>query len=58
MLPEKSILIRQKLMKNAKIEKLKCDIFGDFYTMKMSKKIEFEFVSGEKLLNRRENLKK
>ena len=29
-LPESSILIRQKLVENAKIEKFKCDIFDDF----------------------------
>ena len=29
-LPERSILIGQKLVKNAKIEKFKCDILGDF----------------------------
>ena len=32
-LPDKSILIRQKMMKNAKMEKLKCDILGDFQTL-------------------------
>ena len=29
-LPDMSTLIGQKLVKNAKIESLKCDIFGDF----------------------------
>ena len=29
-LPDRSILIGQKLMENAKIEKFKCDILGDF----------------------------
>ena len=33
MLPDKSILIGQKLSKNAKIEKYKCDILDDFQTM-------------------------
>ena len=33
MLPDRSILIGQKLAKNAKIEKFKCDIFGDFQTL-------------------------
>ena len=28
--PERSILIRQKLLENAEIEKLKCDILVDF----------------------------
>ena len=33
MLPDRSILIRQKLVENDKIEKFKCDILGDFQTM-------------------------
>ena len=33
MLPDKSILIGQKLLENANIEKLKYDIFGDFQTL-------------------------
>ena len=33
MLPDRSVLIGQKLVKNAKIEKFKCDILGDFQTM-------------------------
>ena len=32
-LPDMSILIGQKLVKNAKIENLKCDILGDFQTL-------------------------
>ena len=32
-LPNRSILIGQKLMENAKIEKFKCDILGDFQTL-------------------------
>ena len=32
-LPDKSVLIRQKLMKNAKIKKFKCDILSNFQTM-------------------------
>ena len=32
-LPDRSILTWQKLMENAKIEKLLCDIFGDFWTL-------------------------
>ena len=32
-LPDKSLLIGQKLLENAKIEKLKCDIFSDFQTL-------------------------
>ena len=33
MLPDRSLLIGQKLVENAKIEKLKCDNFGDFQTL-------------------------
>ena len=33
MLPDKSLLIGQKMLENAKIEKLKCDIFSDFQTL-------------------------
>ena len=33
MLPDRSVLIGQKLVENAKIEKLKCDILGDFQTL-------------------------
>ena len=32
-LPDRSLLIGQKLVKNAKIMKLKCDILGDFQTL-------------------------
>ena len=31
-LPEKSILTGQKLVENAKIEKVKCNILGNFQT--------------------------
>ena len=33
MLPEWSIIIGQKMVKNAKIEKLKCDILTNFQTL-------------------------
>ena len=33
MLPDKSVLIGQKLVENAKIEKFKCDILDDFQTL-------------------------
>ena len=33
MLPDKSVFIGQKLVENAKIQNLKCDIFGDFQTL-------------------------
>ena len=33
MLPDRSILIGQKLVENAKIAKFKCDILGDFQTL-------------------------
>ena len=29
-LPDRQLLIEQKLLESAKIEKLKCDILGDF----------------------------
>ena len=32
-LPDRSVLIGQKLVKNAKLQKFKCDILGDFQTM-------------------------
>ena len=32
-LPDRSILKGQKLVENAKMEKLKCDILGDFQTL-------------------------
>ena len=32
-LPDRSVLIGQKLVKNAKIENLKCDILGDLQTL-------------------------
>ena len=33
MLPDRSVLIGQKLVENAKIEKFKCDILSNFQTM-------------------------
>ena len=32
-LPDRSVLIGQKLVENAKLEKFKCDILGDFQTL-------------------------
>ena len=32
-LPDSPILVGQKLVKNAKVGKLKCDILGDFQTL-------------------------
>ena len=32
-LPDRSVLIGQKLVENAAIEKFKCDILGDFQTL-------------------------
>ena len=37
-LPDRPILIGQELVENAKIEKLKCDILGDFEHCDRSKK--------------------
>ena len=46
-LPNRSILVGQKSVNNAKIEKIKCDILSDFQTHTATKvfflKIEFEF---------------
>ena len=36
MLPDISIFIRQKVVENAKIKKLKCNIYGDFLTIKIA----------------------
>ena len=33
MLPEKSVLVGQKLVENAKIQKFKCDILSNFQTI-------------------------
>ena len=33
MLPDRSVLIGQKLVENAKIQKFKCDILSNFQTM-------------------------
>ena len=38
-LPDRSVLIGQKLAENAKIQKFKCDIFSTFQTMWERKKI-------------------
>ena len=35
-LPDRSVLIGQKLVENAKIQKFKCDILGDFQTLCLS----------------------
>ena len=32
-LPDRSLLLVQKLLENVKIENLKCEIFGDFQTL-------------------------
>ena len=32
-LPDRSVLIGQKLVENAKFKKFKCDILGDFQTL-------------------------
>ena len=38
-LPDMSILIGQKLVENANIKKLKCDIFSNLQTMCLSKNL-------------------
>ena len=45
-LPDKSIFIEQKLVDNAKIEKLKCDILSDFQTLWFSAIEEVQKKSG------------
>ena len=39
-LPDRSVLIGQKLVENAKIQEFKCDILSNFQTMWYSRKIE------------------
>ena len=39
-LPDKPLLKEQKSIKNAKIEKFKCDILGDFQTLCSSPLLE------------------
>ena len=43
-LPDRSILIGQKMVENAKIQKLKCDILGDFQTLCTSTTKGLHFV--------------
>ena len=43
-LPDRSVLIGQKLVENAKIPKLKCDILRDFQTMWGGEKVLKDFV--------------
>ena len=48
MLPDKSILKGQKLVENAKIEKLKCDILSDFQDndfSQINEKVSFKIAS-------------
>ena len=37
--PDRSVLIRKKLVENAKIQRFKCDILGDFQTLWKGSKI-------------------
>ena len=41
-----SILIRQKLVENAKIQKLKCDILSNFQTMCVHERSELQVLAG------------
>ena len=43
-LPDGSLLIGQKLVENAKIQKCKCDILSNFQTMCMN---DFQFKNGK-----------
>ena len=38
MLPDRSVLVGQKLVKNAEIQKLKCDILSNFQTIMLNEK--------------------
>ena len=45
MLPDKSLLLGQKLLENAKIDKFKCDILSGQKFIKNAKKVNFgEFL--------------
>ena len=45
MLPDKSVLIGQKLVENAKIQKSKCDILSNFQTLWLRRCLNFTLVS-------------
>ena len=46
MLPDRSVLIGQKLVENAQIQKFKCDILGDFQILcSRSKRAEFCIIN-------------
>ena len=44
-LPDRSVLIGQKWVENAKIQKFKCDILGDFQTLCIVDKKKSKFLS-------------
>ena len=44
-----SVLKGQKLVENAKLEKLKCDILGDFQTLCWRQKTQTEYVKASKI---------
>ena len=47
-LPDRSVLIGQKLVENAKIEKFKCDIFCNFQTLCTTQKLCLKYTSDSK----------
>ena len=48
MLPDRSLLIGQKLVENAKIQKFKCDILSNFQTMcRFTKRVDKSLNSQE-----------
>ena len=49
MLPDKSVLIGQKLVKNAKIQKFQCDILSNFQTMAHLTLLYFFIYTGSNL---------
>ena len=56
MLPDRSFLMGQKWLENVKIEKLKCDIFGDFQALCRMMKIA-DNLGAETVKNYRTNKK-
>ena len=54
MLPDRSVLIGQKLVENAKIQKFKCDILDDFQTM-CEGKMNHKWIKNGKIKIREKN---
>ena len=56
MLPDKSFWIGQKLVENAQIEKLKCDILSNFQTLWQATYIFTQFFKLDKQFTQAKNL--